>query len=142
MDDRIVIIAQIINAEGKQVLEHPLLEKAIKTPEDISELGMKKDEPLELARQAQQVFLERQIHTHLSRELRTKVASLMGQSDDDYTANSMTYDLRRLKMHGLIEKIPQTNRYVVTQYGLHSCLYLTKIYSRFRPSDPGKEPQA
>jgi len=41
-------------------------------------------------------------------------------------------------MHGLIEKIPKTNRYVVTHYGRHSCLYLTKVYSRLFLNGFGK----
>lgn len=64
------------------------------------------------------------------KELRNKVAHLMGKSDNEYTSNMMSYDLRRLKMHGLIEKIPNSNRYVVTNSGLSQCLYITKIYYR------------
>ena len=29
----------------------------------------------------------------------------------------MTYDLRRLRLHGLIERIPHTRRYTVTDIG-------------------------
>jgi len=65
-----------------------------------------------------------------NRELRSKVASLLGKSVTEYTANMMTYDLRRLKMHGLIEKIPQSDRYVVSSDGLHICPYFTKVYTK------------
>jgi hypothetical protein len=30
----------------------------------------------------------------------------------------MTYDLRRLRLHGLIEPTPETHRYTVTSFGL------------------------
>jgi hypothetical protein len=30
----------------------------------------------------------------------------------------MTYDLQRLRLHGMIERIPKTHRYRVTQIGL------------------------
>lgn len=65
-----------------------------------------------------------------NKELRNKVAALMGKSTDAYNANMMTYDLRRLKLHGLIERTPQSNRYVVTRKGLQICLYFTKVYAR------------
>ncbi len=46
----------------------------------------------------------------------------------------MTYDLRRLRLHGLIERIPKTHRYRVTDFGLRSALFFTRFYARiFRP---------
>jgi hypothetical protein len=42
----------------------------------------------------------------------------------------MTYDLRRLRLHGLIERIPGTHRYQVTDFGLRAALFLTRAYSR------------
>jgi len=42
----------------------------------------------------------------------------------------MTYDLRRLKLHGIIEKIPHTHRYQITQQGMRICLFFTKVYAR------------
>ena len=41
-----------------------------------------------------------------NRELREAVAPLRGMSFDDYKAGQMTYDLRRLRLRGLIERIP------------------------------------
>ena len=47
----------------------------------------------------------------------------------------MTYDLRRLKLHGIIEKIPHTHRYQITQQGMRICLFFTKVYARvLRPA--------
>jgi hypothetical protein len=37
----------------------------------------------------------------------------------------MTYDLRRLREHGLIARIPHTRRYQVTDTGLHHALLFT-----------------
>ena len=34
------------------------------------------------------------------------------------TSGQITYDLRRLRVHGLIERIPRTHRYQVTDTGL------------------------
>ena len=53
-----------------------------------------------------------------NRELREAVASLCGLSPDDYGTGRMTYDLRRLRLRGLIERIPGTRRYQLTGEGL------------------------
>ncbi len=42
----------------------------------------------------------------------------------------MTYDLRRLRLHGLIERIPRTNTYVLTPDGARVALFYTKIHGR------------
>ena len=42
----------------------------------------------------------------------------------------MTYDLPRLRLHGLIERIPHTFRYHVTDTGLRSATYLTRLHDR------------
>jgi hypothetical protein len=40
----------------------------------------------------------------------------------------MTYDLRRLRAHGLIARIPKTRRYQVTDTGLHQALLFTHAH--------------
>ena len=62
--------------------------------------------------------------------LRAYVAQLMGEPPDRYTPGRMTYDLRRLRLHGIIEKIPGTHRYQVTSEGVRVCLFLTKVHIR------------
>ncbi len=42
----------------------------------------------------------------------------------------MTYDLRRLRLHGLIERIPNTNRYQLTPRGLKTAMFYTRVYNR------------
>jgi hypothetical protein len=63
-----------------------------------------------------------------NRELRTLVAPLLGQAPEDITAGKMTYDLRRLREHGLIARIPHTRRYQVTDTGLHDALLFTRAH--------------
>jgi len=63
-----------------------------------------------------------------NRELRTLVAPLLGQPPEDITAGKMTYDLRRLRAHGLIARIPKTRRYQVTDTGLQHALLLTHAH--------------
>ena len=40
------------------------------------------------------------------------------------TPGQMTYHLRRLRLHGLIERIPGTHRYQVTRQGWRAALFL------------------
>ena len=49
----------------------------------------------------------------------------------------MTYDLRRLRLKGLIHRIPNTHRYTATSYGLKVAFFYTKLYVRLlRPNWP------
>ncbi len=63
-----------------------------------------------------------------NRELRTLIAPLLGTHPEDITAGKMTYDLRRLREHGLIQRIPKTRRYQVTDTGLQHALFLTRAH--------------
>ena len=42
----------------------------------------------------------------------------------------MTYDLRRLRLHGLIQRIPKSHRYDVTPAGLRIALFFSRTYAR------------
>ena len=47
----------------------------------------------------------------------------------------MTYDLRRLRLKGLIHRIPKTHRYTATTYGLKVAFFYSKLYLRIlRPN--------
>jgi hypothetical protein len=46
------------------------------------------------------------------------------------TAGAMTYDLRRLRLHGLITRVPHTHRYTVTPDGLRIAVFCRLIYGR------------
>ena len=65
-----------------------------------------------------------------NRDLRETVAPLIGLSVSEYSR--MTYDLRRLRLrlHGLIERIPFTKRYRVTDDGLRTALCYQRTYAR------------
>jgi hypothetical protein len=64
------------------------------------------------------------------RELRPLVARLLGRDLDAYAASAMTYDLRRLRLHGLIQRVPHTFRYTATRDGLRLAFGLSRIYLR------------
>src|SRR5712692_7039665 len=66
------------------------------------------------------------------------VAGLLGA---DYSANQMSYDLRRLRLHGLIERLPHSNTYAVTPDGIRVAVFLTKLQRRLlKPALGGRPP--
>lgn len=65
-----------------------------------------------------------------NRDLRQHVAALLGKPPEQITPGRMTYDLRRLRLHGLIERIPRSRRYRVTDSGFRTALFLTRSYAR------------
>jgi len=70
-----------------------------------------------------------------NRDLRDQVAALTGQLSTAITPGRMTYDLRRLRLHGMIERIPKTHRYFLTPFGLRVALFFTRAHARLdRPS--------
>jgi hypothetical protein len=66
-------------------------------------------------------------HGFRNRDLRSPVEALLGHS---YSAAQMTYDLRRLRLKGLIHRIPKTHRYTATTYGLKVAFFYSKLYLR------------
>jgi hypothetical protein len=75
-----------------------------------------------------------------SRDLRDLTAQLRGIPA--ITTGQMTYDLRRLRSHQLIAKIPRSHRYRVTSSGLHTAMVLTRLHDRILPAGlaPGAIP--
>jgi hypothetical protein len=65
-----------------------------------------------------------------NRELREQLAPLEGVRVECFTQGRMTYDLRRLRLHGFIERIPKSHRYRVTDFGLRAALFFTRTYAR------------
>jgi hypothetical protein len=65
-----------------------------------------------------------------NRELRDHWAPLLGKTSQTITPGQMTYHLRRLRLHGLIERLPKTHRYRVTDAGWRTMLFCTRCYNR------------
>jgi hypothetical protein len=59
-----------------------------------------------------------------NRDLRAHLAPLLGRTAESMTAGQMTYDLRRLRLHGLIARIPHTHRYRPTEFGFNTAVFL------------------
>jgi len=67
-----------------------------------------------------------------NRDLRPAVEALLGRP---YSPAQMTYDLRRLRLKGLLHRIPNTHRYIATTYGLKVAFFYAKLYLRIlRPN--------
>jgi hypothetical protein len=69
-------------------------------------------------------------HGFSNRDLKRHWAPLLGIAPESMTPGQMTYHLRRLRLHGLIERIPHTQRYRVTPFGWKTALFCTRIYNR------------
>ncbi len=68
-------------------------------------------------------------------DLRASVISFLGVREEQYTASQMTYDLRRLRLKGLIFRPPKTHRYFLTPYGWKVARLFTRLEARvFRPA--------
>ncbi|MBP6735225.1 MAG: hypothetical protein KAX51_12225 [Chromatiaceae bacterium] len=62
--------------------------------------------------------------------MRAWMAQALGLPLAAYSPGRMTYDRRRLRLHGLIARIPHSHRYRVTAPGLRMALFFTKVHSR------------
>jgi hypothetical protein len=75
-----------------------------------------------------------------NKSLRVLIAGLLGS---DYRSNQMTYDLRRLRLAGLIRRLPGSNRYRLTDDGIRVAIFYTKVYNRLlTPLIAADQPQA
>src|SRR5262249_46260866 len=52
---------------------------------------------------------------------------LLGMKPSQLTPGRVTYDLRRLRLHGLIERIPKTHCYRITAKGLRTAIYYRSL---------------
>jgi hypothetical protein len=70
-------------------------------------------------------------------------ALMTGLLHTPYSPAQMTYDLRRLRLAGLIRRIEHTNRYVLTPDGAKVAIFYTKLHNRLlRPLLAADQPQA
>jgi hypothetical protein len=68
-------------------------------------------------------------------DLKLRLAQLLGLDIDDVSAGRMSYELRRLRLRRLIERIPGSHRYRVTPLGRRTAIFLTRLYAHlFTPA--------
>jgi hypothetical protein len=65
-----------------------------------------------------------------NRELRPLLAQALGLDNEQITQGKMSYDLRRLRLHGLIERIDGTHRYQLTTPGRRTALFYSRAFNR------------
>src|SRR3982750_258205 len=113
----------------QRVVQPPVTEDGKKPP------GLKFGQPRVMA-----LFLALTLFHHLidgfcNADLRSHVADLLGMDTAQYTSNQMTYDLRRLRLKGLIYRPPGRNRYFITPYGWKVARLFSRLDARvFRPA--------
>jgi hypothetical protein len=68
--------------------------------------------------------------TFAHKDMRLHLAPLLGLKPAQLTPGRVTYDLRRLRLHRLISRIPKTHRYRITDNGLRVAVFYTRLYNR------------
>jgi hypothetical protein len=75
-----------------------------------------------------------------NKTLRALAAGYLGR---DYSQSQMSYDLRRLRLRGLIQRLPRSNTYQLTSDGIRVAVFYTKPQNRLlRPLLDANEPPA
>jgi hypothetical protein len=66
----------------------------------------------------------------INADLRALLAGYLGRPPGTITPGQATYDLRRLKDHGFIQRLPHSHRYRVTDTGLARAMFLARAHDR------------
>jgi hypothetical protein len=97
--------------------------------------GLKFGQPRVMALLLALTLFQHLIDGFRNQDLRKQVADLLGVTISDYSSNQMTYDLRRLRLKGLIYRPAGTHRYFVTPYGWKVARLFSRLEARvFRPA--------
>ena len=71
-----------------------------------------------------------QVYGFSNRDLREQLAALLCLDIAELTPGRMTYLLRKVRLHGLIVRVPKSHRYRLTEFGLRLSLFYTRAYNR------------
>jgi len=63
-----------------------------------------------------------------NQQLRPLLAQFLGLEPEELSRGRMSYDLRRLRLHGIIERIPRSHRYRLSSAGLKVALFYSRTY--------------
>ena len=111
------------------------------TPDGQRAPGLRFGQPRSMALFAALTSFVHTTHGLTHRTLRPLVADLLGVDRDHYTTSQLTYDLRRLRLKGIIWRVPKTHRYLLTPYGRKVALFFTRLHARvFRPGFAALDP--
>lgn len=111
------------------------LQGPVATPDGQRASALRFGDPRVQALFAVLVLLSLHVEGFRNRQLRPLLAQMLGLEEGQITQGKMTYDLRRLRLHGLIERIPKTHRYRLTKQGLAVVHFYHRTYTRLiRPA--------
>ena len=66
--------------------------------------------------------------------LRQRIPDLLGVPTSAYSGAQMSDDLRRLRLKGLVARVPRTHQYVLTALGIEVAVFFTQLSTRrYRP---------
>ena len=63
-------------------------------------------------------------------EIYPRTVAALGTTTQQYTLASLRYDLSKLRIKGLVEKLPRSRRYLLTPQGYSICLIFLKLFER------------
>jgi hypothetical protein len=63
-------------------------------------------------------------------DLRPIVQAVLNVAPEAYTASQMSYDLRRLRLKGLVARVARSHTYILTSYGRRVAYLMTKLQQR------------
>ena len=113
----------------QRVVQPTVMEDGKKAP------GLKFGQPRVMALWLALTLFQHLIDGFRNQDLRKQVVDLLGVTISDYSSNQMTYDLRRLRLKGLIYRPAGTHRYFVTPYGWKVARLFSRLEARvFRPA--------
>jgi DNA-binding HxlR family transcriptional regulator len=87
------------------------------------------------------ILFRLQVNGFRAADLRQHLAALSGRNPSDISQGALTYQLRRLRLHGIIEKVANSFRYRITASGFRAAPFFTRAYNRLlRPGLAGALP--
>jgi len=92
--------------------------------------GFSFGDPLVLALFSCLLIYRFQLHGLTNKELRGVLSELSGVSESELTPGRMSYQLRRIRLRGLIVRETGTQRYWVTEYGLQTAAFYTTCFTK------------
>jgi hypothetical protein len=118
-------------------LSHDQVERVVQptvTPDGHHAPGLRFGDPRVMALLATLLLFLHLPHGLTHRTIRPQIAAYLGLPLDGYSPGQLTYDLRRLRLKGLLARVPHTHRYEVTPDGRRVALFFTRLHARlFRP---------
>ena len=65
-----------------------------------------------------------------SKDLHARVARALGKTTETYKSSQLRYDLSKLRVKGLVQKVEGTQGYRLTDEGYRVCLFFLKVHQR------------